>query len=980
MTLASAVPVGVDPLLDGIKKDESKTDLDSLKDSFKESLKSATRERAPELYRDFIAQHVGEETVGVSADTAAALYGNKTPEEGDGILGFVKDIGDQYTQAMVTGSDIQVPIADMMTYMDPEVFKAVEPGIRPRDDGFTANEAKGEGNNDPGKAPFTGQGLLEQPAAIDMSKVQGVQYAKAIADQQKVEYETALRKAQAEESKRLSPEWRANTKDMRDAVISDVAETPKFIADMGIRRGEIPKIDGNSLTTEQKAGLPRMYWSATDGRLPDIIANFTGHATGDDLVSDLSTLHANRAGVAPEKYLTDLVNRETNYRMEAKYGKLGETALESARELTLSQTNLDLMHAELEYLAAEHGLQMPYTKEGLKDEALKNLGKAPIKSVSSDRFLAAAQRASNRIEAALLSEDPVTAFKARQEKWADHVYAKEAARIEGIKEKFDKIVGRYSKMTADSIPQTYAKDWVNQIHQLMLDFEMGKKARRSVQNVAESIRMDGLGQLDEFAAAKSWAPEGFALRDVPVPEGLTGFPKVVDKMTVDQFQEFHNLMAAMDKGAREDGKVEFKGAKVEYEAHRNHLIQQMANRYGDKKLPPTKGGASDLVRRLKASSTPLEAILNHIDHWVPGDFFDTFVRPYADASAYEDVMLKETNAKMVKANEGYDMQAGKKAKNDFWIDPRTKQPVANWQRRNTLGVLANVGNKGNLRVLAEGWGKKPEEVMKWVFANTTPEDWKYMERVGKIQNDIFEKANKMGHDVSGVATDRVPLGKIVTPHGVYDGWYHQLIPDIDLKGYAKSPSTKIGSWGENLDAGYFRANTNQGWSRTRTGAIYHVLLDVDGLPLRMKQMIHDIAVRPTLIQLNKFFTDKKFTQAVSDYIGRAQADELTPFLRDFAGSVNFQSRTQLTWGRFFGQMAENTVSGLIAFNPGTIAKHNLTALAGSLVQVGPKDFAREMFSLTRQGDLAADSNWKAAHEKFVEVQRRMKTFHEMLGR
>jgi len=963
------VPVGADPLLDSVKKEESNTDLDNLKTAFKESLKSTTRERAPDLYRDFLAQHVGEESVGVSAETVAALYGGKTPEAGDNLLGFVPDIGSQYLQAMVTGSDIQVPIADMMTYMDPEVFKAIEPGIRPKADGFTKYQE-----------PYKGQALLETPSAINVSKVQGRQYAEAIQKQQKALYDAALAKAQKEEAKRQTPEWRANEKDMRQEVIDDVGAQPKFLADHYIRSGQMPKIDGNALSPEQKAGLPRMYWSATEGRLPDTLAHFTGHESGDDLVNDLVRLHANRAGVAPEKYIKDLVDRETTARMEEKYGKLGENILNLAHEQTLAQTNLDVMHAELEYLAAEHGYAMPYSKETLLAQAKNNLGQRRIGQIDKASFLASAARASNRIEAALLNEVPITAFAARQEKWASLVYAKEAARIEKLKDRFDRIISRYAKMSADSIPETYSKEWVNQLHSVMAQFGL-MGARRSVQNIAESMRMDGFKDLDTFVQKHTWSQDGFATRDIPVPEWLDSSqaPRTVDKMSGNEFEEFHAMISALDKGAREAGKIEYKGEKVDFQQHRDDLIKEMATarlRYSDVPKRPLKEKVG-LISHAKAAMVNLETLFNRLDDWIPGKFFNTFTRQFSDAAAYEDQLLRDFQTKLHDALGDYKLDLDKKMPDAPWVDPSTTLPMK-MTRRKVLGALANAGNESNLFKLAKGYGMEPQHVLDWLHTVTKPEDWQVMERIGKVWNEIFDMANTVHHNLTGVAVDRVPLNDIATPHGTYKGWYYPLMADGARLGYAKSPLENLGTWGEDFDSGFYRATTQQGWSKTRTGAIYPVRLDLDALPIRMKQMVHDIATRPAAIQISKFFYDNKFKQAFKEHVGQEYEAQLLPFLRDWIGATNYRSQSEGVWSRFMGTLTSNMVSTYIGLNIGTVLKHGTTAWANSISERGVAGYHRELFNLLKTDEATGDRMWTAGREKFIELSRRMTNFQQML--
>lgn len=134
-------PVGVHPVFDQLHAEQAKLDAESLSEALKDSVKSATRDRAPDLYAGFVKQHNDGE-IGISADAVRELYGDKVPEADDGKLGFVPNIAEQLRAAEATGGDIKVPLADWLARVEPEVAKQLEDHIRVRPDGMTVEEAK----------------------------------------------------------------------------------------------------------------------------------------------------------------------------------------------------------------------------------------------------------------------------------------------------------------------------------------------------------------------------------------------------------------------------------------------------------------------------------------------------------------------------------------------------------------------------------------------------------------------------------------------------------------------------------------------------------------------------------------------------------------------------------------------------------------------------------------------------------------------
>jgi hypothetical protein len=135
-------PVGIHPLLDDAKKLQTKEDLDGLDEALRTAQKSATRDRSPDFFANFVRGHVGDREIGISADAVRQLYGDKPPTVDDNLLGWIPDIDKKLIAAEGVGGDVQVPIADWLAKVDPEVAKALHDDIRVRDGGLTVNEGK----------------------------------------------------------------------------------------------------------------------------------------------------------------------------------------------------------------------------------------------------------------------------------------------------------------------------------------------------------------------------------------------------------------------------------------------------------------------------------------------------------------------------------------------------------------------------------------------------------------------------------------------------------------------------------------------------------------------------------------------------------------------------------------------------------------------------------------------------------------------
>ena len=161
-------PIGLHPLIDDIHKDQAKQDVKALDELLSEAQKSSTKERSPELFAGFIRQHT-DSTIGIDAEAVRKLYGDAQPEVDDNKLGFVPGIADQLALAEAHGGDVEVPLADWIAKVDPEVAKELHDFIRVRPGGMTLDEAKAPAPPEEAKPPEPKEGEepLPPPTAVD---------------------------------------------------------------------------------------------------------------------------------------------------------------------------------------------------------------------------------------------------------------------------------------------------------------------------------------------------------------------------------------------------------------------------------------------------------------------------------------------------------------------------------------------------------------------------------------------------------------------------------------------------------------------------------------------------------------------------------------------------------------------------------------------------------------------------------------------
>ncbi len=179
----------------------------------------------------------------------------------------------------------------------------------------------------------------------------------------------------------------------------------------------------------------------------------------------------------------------------------------------------------------------------------------------------------------------------------------------------------------------------------------------------------------------------------------------------------------------------------------------------------------------------------------------------------------------------------------------------------------------------------------------------------------------MYRNISGVAPESIPIEPVDTPHGQFPGWYYPLIAHPEFEGPVKKMMGK-----DALEQdGFVRATTANGYTKSRTGVAYPLALDLDMLAPRMRQMIHDVAMRPSVINASKIFYDKDIRSTIFTRFGAEWRDMLAPYLVDVANNANYVPKDQRMFMQASEFIRQNLISTLIGFNPGTVLKHGPTA-------------------------------------------------------
>lgn len=828
--------------------------------------------------------------------------------------------------------------------------------------------------------PEGGSRVFERAAALGMTVDQFKAYDKLIQQRHAEDIAAATKRAETEKARELTKEWKSNRADLRKEVAESIRNRPDVAVDLflagdglyGRRTKMAYKLDAAALSEKQKAMLPPEYYGK-DGLNPDDVANLFGYGSGEAMVDKLAAYNVNRrlAGMSSRDYVNRITDIETDRQMKLKYGVLEDNIMDAVNEQVTGETQQNILHEETVKLGMEVGaapLDKAAILKGLRDQ----FAKMPLASVDSAAYMKAAGKAGRNAELALLNNDPAAAFQAKQQQYYATVIANEASKLEKDLGKFDKLAKRFSKREVTGIDPAYT----NFIHDILQ--RVGKPVRRSIQDIATEIGAGEFKSLQDFVEGKN----GFYLREVAVADMLydPAFRKKFESLTVDEFRAVNDSIKSLVKNGRDEQKITKAGVEADLGDIKSQMIEQLErfqektyDAKGGRWMGPIPPKVAKLLRSYGAAHIQIENLFNRWDHDDPNGVFQQYVmRDLVDAANSEAAMEKRYAAKLRELDDKADLK--KLVDNTLFKVPGTDQ-LMKLNRGNLRAIILNLGNESNMSKLARGYKIEPAQLWAWVHQHAEKADWDWAQKMGDVFAELKGEADIMYRQLSGVAPESIEIKPVQTPHGTYKGWYYPIIYHPEFEGPSKKLMGKDALEGD----GYVRATVANSYTKARTGYAGPMALDLDMMPARMKQMIHDISMRPSIINASKIFYDKDVRSAIFTRFGGEWRDMLVPYLVDVANAANYVPKDQRMFMQASEFLRQNLVSTLVGLNPGTVMKHGPTAAVQSLHEVGPINFLKALKGMFSIDERTGESNWNFAMKTSEELQRRHQNYVETLG-
>lgn len=771
--------------------------------------------------------------------------------------------------------------------------------------------------------------LFRTPATIGMTAKQSALYARRLREMHDSDIEWAQGRAEAEQRKRLTAEWKQDYKNTRSEVEADMNARPDVAADLFFGRGELygeklpqkVKIGWDDLTPEERAALPKDYITkaGVEGVPLDDIASLVGFPSGKAMIEHLVAYNQTKlaANMSAKAFRDRMVDLETERQMAGK-GDLEQTILDEAKDQVTSEAQLNLIGEEVLALGIRNEGEASINKAELKSWIADRFAESPMSAQSSDKYLKAAGKGGTAAEIALLKEDFVVAYRAKQQQYYAMMMAQEARKLEKEQKQFGALAKRLGKRDVKGLDQEY-----QDVIQSLL-WQGGLTPRRTMLEIQRSQAQSGFTSLDTFvdsARGDGWAPE--VGEDI-----IAGRMKLITDMTVEEFREFKDAITSLNHIGRQVEKINVKGAAEDFATYRDKVVSNITS-LPRRSRESQERGLAHRMYSIDATLTRMENIMKDLDLGEDmGPLVDATIRPMAEAK-HKEYSLQEGLSKQIKdLNNSLPKEWSKgldeTLPNDWFKNP-SEGNLFKLSRMDLVNIMLNWGNKGNLKKFIHGYGSPDpvrqatnaeaaafqQQMKAYIDTHATREDWKFVQGVWDIYKGYRADMEQVWRNTAGTQPKLIEPIPVDTPHGQFDGGYYPLIRDQ----YA-SPLPKKGTGQELFGPNYPNFSTPQGHLKERTGATYFVDFQqpLGRIPMRMQQVIHDIAYRDAVMTTAKIVRDKEIRGAIINHYGKEYADQLEPWLQKTARGSTIDEANQKGIDSILRQARLNLVGYALPWN------------------------------------------------------------------
>lgn len=716
----------------------------------------------------------------------------------------------------------------------------------------------------------------------------------------------------------------------------------------------------------------------------DAHAEVSGFTSGDEMAKAI------QADPGLEARVAERVKAEM-----AQYGDMKDSGLikEEALKTVHNERQLEVMALEREILQSmvkdasvteeakrRRQAEAKVEAQAIKQHAKEQMSKLNVRGATAFLpLLTAERRAAEGVQKALAAGEYDRAATLKRQQMLNHALA-----IEALSNK--KRVDKWTAYLADirgKEPSYFGNEGhFNQVAEILRKLGLGRNdydpARKTESLSQWAARMQ---ETKNTVNLPDWIMDETAIKpfkDLPI----TQLQDVVNAVkNIASVARFENRAYTIEKGARLDQIV----SDLKLASSLNG-IDKGANRpkMVDGKFDPLKSTASKYLMSLQRMDT----LLRKMDGYKDGGkwqqvFHDTVHRAANDESV-----------RMASAREGLEQLwsvYSKKERSDM-VGKQVFYPEIGTSatKMHLIMMALNLGNEDNRQKLFNNppvglenplaWNE--QVAMKLLQTHLERRDWAFVQSTWDLINEQWPDIEKLHRDLTGYApgkVEAVPL-TVMTEDGspmTLKGGYFPLKEDprasvrADFRDQVDSPlyTEQHPGW---------MAATKTGHTKARTGAQYSVSLSPNIIHNHLRDVVHDLAFRPTIIDLRRLLSDKELQAVITSNVGLDGYRYMRDWLNGVAGGNTEATDVMSSVVRTLRNRA--TIASIF-IRPSVIFKHlaNPLLYAGAMEDFGWKDAMNGFF---KRGVLdygfKANFSWKEAQairESVYELSPFMRDAH-----
>lgn len=777
--------------------------------------------------------------------------------------------------------------------------------------------------------------------------------------------------------RRVTKEYQERRATIAADVAAEVDARPEFRALADARKAPLDATwIRETLGEDAPAMLPKNVPPIfKDGGVnPDEAAEMSGFTSGAEMVRALMGVETARRqlreGGDQRSARQALIDEQTDTLMMERYGDpfTDGSIEEEALAIIHNDQQGEVIASELRVLARSTGQRVtPYRIA--KDWAARTVRDGRVADVASrsaiQRYQRAASKAGKAAMDAVIAGDNVEAFRQKQAQMLNNALISEAKRAA---DEIEAAVARMSKVASKRTMASVDQDYLERAQGLLEQVDLKQRSQRF---------------LDRQESYEAWAREQEeAGRDLARPPSFSATLGTTNwsRLTVDQLIGLDETVKQIMHLGRLKQKLIDAKEERDYEAvvgEAEAQIEALVDAGKLKALPESRtflqpGFFADIkaqILSVDASLLKMETVFDWLDGGGFGMFKRVVFQRIVDAQERRRKMTRQIVDALAKAQAEVPKDVRKRWSQKVtlsFIDPRNGRPAV-MTRDQLISMALNLGNEGNAKKLAGGYGWSEQSMLDMLNRELTAEEWGYVQKVWDAIDVLWPEIAAVERRVNGVEPEKVEAREVQTNAGVLRGGYYPVVYDTsrDLR---VEKNTAI-SADQLFSSAYKRANTRAGSTNERTEVRdMPILLSPAVLSRHINEVVHDITHRETLMDAHRFLNDARIVKAVRGVMGEDIQKQFNPWLQHIANEFAHDAQGMSALEKGLKAIRTNATFVGLAYRASTIMLQ-VTGFIQTAEVIGAQWMAQGVYSFARDHHLS----YQFVLENSQEVAARMDT-------